>query len=220
MTGDKNLLKNIKMGKGGEITYGDGSQSKVIGKRLLEIPGFPESQEALYVEGLKAYLLSISQFYDNDLVVQFSKKECNIFDSSGKWLMGGETTSDNCYALSGTSSDPQFKCNKTIVDHCELWRQRLGHLNYHDLVSIANKEFIKDLPKIAKTNKGICGPCQLGKQTHAAHMKNSGILTSRNLELLHMDLMGPTRTTSLGGRKDILVIVDDFSWYTWVLLLR
>jgi hypothetical protein len=47
MTGDRNLLKNIKMGKGGKITYGDSSQSKVIGKRLVEIPGFLESQEAL-----------------------------------------------------------------------------------------------------------------------------------------------------------------------------
>jgi len=41
----------------------------------------------------------------------------------------------------------------------------------------------------------------LGKQTRASHKKTLGILTSRNLELLHMDLMGPTRTTSLGGKE-------------------
>jgi len=76
------------MGKGGRITYRDGSQSKVIGNGIIDIPGLGASQEALYVEGLKANLLSISQFCDNDLVVQFSKKECNIFDSSGRWLMG------------------------------------------------------------------------------------------------------------------------------------
>jgi hypothetical protein len=62
-----------------------------------------------------------------------------------------------------------------------------------------------------KTGKGVCGPCQLGKQTRAAHTKTLGILTSRNLELLHMDLMGPTKTTSLGGRKYILLVVDDYS---------
>jgi hypothetical protein len=50
-------------------------------------------------------------------------------------------------------------------------------------------------------------------------MKTSGILTSKNLELLHMDLMGPTRTVSLGGRKYILVVVDDFSRYKWAILL-
>jgi hypothetical protein len=84
MTGDKTLLKEVQMGKGGRITYGDGSQSRVIGKGIIDIPGLGTSQEALYVEGLKANLLSISQFCDNDLVVQFSKKECNIFDSSGR----------------------------------------------------------------------------------------------------------------------------------------
>jgi transposase InsO family protein len=35
-----------------------------------------------------------------------------------------------------------------------------------------------------------------------------------------MDLMGPTRTSSISGRKYILVIVDDYSWYSWALLLR
>jgi hypothetical protein len=84
MTGDKTLLKKIQMGRGGKTTYGDMSQSKVIGKGLIDIPGLGASQEALYVEGLKANLLSISQLCDNDLMVQFSKKECNIFDSSDK----------------------------------------------------------------------------------------------------------------------------------------
>jgi hypothetical protein len=50
-----------------------------------------------------------------------------------------------------------------------------------------------DLPKIDIVEKGICRPCQLGKQTRASHNKTSGILTSRNLELFHMDLMGLTR---------------------------
>jgi hypothetical protein len=81
ITGDKTLLKEVQMGKGGRITYGDGSQSKVIGKGIIDIPGLGTSREALYVERLKANLLSMSQFCDNDLLVQFSKKECNIFDS-------------------------------------------------------------------------------------------------------------------------------------------
>jgi hypothetical protein len=74
MTGDKPLLKEVQMGKGRKFTYGDGSQSKVIGKGIIDIPRLGPSQEALNVEGLKANLLSISQFCDNDLVVQFSKK--------------------------------------------------------------------------------------------------------------------------------------------------
>jgi len=106
--------------------------------------------------------------------------------------MEGERTSDNCYGIPGLSSDSQIICNKATNDKSELWHQRLGHLNFTDMLKIASKEVITDLPKMKDTGKGVYGPCQLGKQTRAAHKKTSGILTSRNLELLHMDLMGPT----------------------------
>ena len=46
------------------------------------------------------------------------------------------------------------------------------------------------------------------------------IATSRCLELLHIDLLGPTRTESLKGKRYIMVIVDDFSRYTWIEFLR
>jgi hypothetical protein len=212
MTGDKSLFKELIKDKGGgNITYGDGSKSKVIGQGIVEIPGAPTPQEVLYVEGLKENLLRISQFCDLDLVVQFSMKECNIFDSQGKWLMGGDRIADNCYCL---STNPQINCNKATLDTGELWHQRLGHLNFHDLVKISKMEAIVDLPKIHQVDKGKCGPCQLEKQTRTSHKKTTGIITSRHLELLHMDLMGPTRTASLGGKRYILVVVDDFSRYT------
>ena len=44
--------------------------------------------------------------------------------------------------------------------------------------------------------------------------------TSKPLELLHLDLIGLTRTESLGGKRYILVVVDDFTRYTWVILLQ
>jgi hypothetical protein len=111
--------------------------------------------------------------------VQFSKKECNIFDSSGRWLMGGERTADNCYGLPGLTADPQIFCNKATIDDSELWHQRLGHLNFSDMLKIAGKDVVKGLPKMEKTGKGICGPCQLGKQTRATHKKTSGSMLSK-----------------------------------------
>jgi hypothetical protein len=96
---------------------------------------------------------------------------------------------------------------------------KTGHLNFIDMLKIASKEIVKDLPKMEKTGKRVCGPCQLGKQSRVAHKKTSGILTHINLELLLMDLMGPTRATGLGGRKYILVVVDDYSRFTWAILL-
>jgi hypothetical protein len=51
------------------------------------------------------------------------------------------------------------------------------------------------------------------------HIKNV-MTTSRALELLHMDLFGPVAYLSIGGSKYGLVIVDDFSRFTWVFFLQ
>jgi hypothetical protein len=77
--------------------------------------------------------------------------------------MRGERIADNFYGLFGLTSDPQIICNKATIDDNELWHQRLGHLNFTDMLKIASKDIVKDLPKIEKTGKRIYGPCQLGK---------------------------------------------------------
>jgi hypothetical protein len=59
----------------------------------------------------------------------------------------------------------------------------------------------------------------LGDFQNAHHSKNL-MTTSRPLELLHMDLFGPVAYLSIGGSKYGLVIVDDFSRFTWVFFLQ
>jgi hypothetical protein len=51
------------------------------------------------------------------------------------------------------------------------------------------------------------------------HTKNI-MTTDRPLELLHMDLFGPIAYISIDGSKCCLVIVDDYSRFTWVFLLQ
>ena len=46
------------------------------------------------------------------------------------------------------------------------------------------------------------------------------VSTSRCLELLHMDLFGPSAIQSYGGNFYTLVIVDDYSRYTWTKFLK
>jgi len=81
-------------------------------------------------------------------------------------------------------------------------------------------KYVKGLPKISRKSKTICGECQKGKQIRNSHKKSKSLKTSRPLELLHMDLVGPTKKESRGGRKYFLVIVDDYSRFTWVAFLR
>ena len=96
----------------------------------------------------------------------------------------------------------------------------MGHASYKHLSILSKYESVLGIPKLSRISNVVCGPCQLGKQTKVKHSSIQTSATSRPLELLHLDLMGPTRTESLGGKRYIMVMVDDFTRYTWVILLR
>jgi hypothetical protein len=64
-----------------------------------------------------------------------------------------------------------------------------------------------------------CAACQVGKQVGSTHHSKNVMTTSIPLELLHMDLIELVAYLSIGGSKYGLVIVDDFSCFTWVFFL-
>ena len=60
----------------------------------------------------------------------------------------------------------------------------------------------------------------IGEKTKSTHPKVIVVATSHLLELLHVDLMGPTRMESMDGKRYIMVVVDDFLRHSWVEFLR
>ena len=60
----------------------------------------------------------------------------------------------------------------------------------------------------------------MGKQTKSSFKSKNMISTTRPLQLLHMDLFGPSKIASHGGNYYAFVIVDDFSRFTWVLMIK
>ncbi|GJV75002.1 retrovirus-related pol polyprotein from transposon TNT 1-94 [Tanacetum coccineum] len=85
--------------------------------------------------------------------------------------------------------------------------------------SLASKELVRNLPKL-KFDQHFCDACKMGKQAHASHKVKNIVSTTRCLELLHMDLFGPSAVRSYGGNRYTLVIVDDYSRYTWTRFLK
>nr|GEV51879.1 retrovirus-related Pol polyprotein from transposon TNT 1-94 [Tanacetum cinerariifolium] len=59
-----------------------------------------------------------------------------------------------------------------------------------------------------------------GKQAHASHKAKNVVSTTKCLELLHMDLFGPSAVQSYGGNRYTVVIVDDYYMYTWTRFLK
>ncbi|GJU47481.1 retrovirus-related pol polyprotein from transposon TNT 1-94 [Tanacetum coccineum] len=100
-------------------------------------------------------------------------------------------------------------CLATIDENSTLWHRRLGHANMRLIQSLASKELVRNLPKL-KFDQHFCDACKIGKQAHASHTAKNIVSTTRCLELLHMDLFGPSAVRSYGGNRYTLVIVDDY----------
>ena len=148
-------------------------------------------------------------------MVLFSKGRCLVMDESGKKLISGVRTLDNCYRL---VPDANIVCNSICLPNEDLWHQRMGHASYKYLSIVSKHESVLEMPKLSRVSNVVCGPCQLGKQTKTKHPSTQTSITSKPLELLHLDLMGPTKIESLGGKRYIMVVVDNFTRYNWVIL--
>ncbi|XP_071721692.1 uncharacterized protein [Rutidosis leptorrhynchoides] len=215
MTGEEDLLKNIVFKNRGTVTYGDGSSNSIIGEGNLPVSSKAKIKNVLLVEGLKHNLISIAQICDEDCEVSFKKHGCRVINDQGTVVMTGTRQSDNTYTL-----NEDMKCLKTGIDNLQSWHKKLGHVSYRKLADLSKTGSVKGLPVLAHNPDITCGDCQLGKQTREKHTKVSFVTTERPLQLLHIDLMGPMQTTSLGGKTYAFVCVDDFSRFTWVDFLK
>jgi transposase InsO family protein len=66
----------------------------------------------------------------------------------------------------------------------------------------------------------VCAPCRHAKMVASSHPPLTDVMTERPSELLHMDLVGPARVRSAGGKWYVIVVVDDYSRYAWVFFLE
>ncbi|GKA36324.1 retrovirus-related pol polyprotein from transposon TNT 1-94 [Tanacetum coccineum] len=66
----------------------------------------------------------------------------------------------------------------------------------------------------------LCSSCEMSKAKRSSFKSKVVPSSKGRLNLIHMDLSGPMRVASINGKKYILVIVDDYSRYTWILFLR
>ncbi|WVZ97566.1 hypothetical protein U9M48_043092 [Paspalum notatum var. saurae] len=79
---------------------------------------------------------------------------------------------------------------------------------------------IRGLPKLRAEKDLVCHPRRHGKMVAASHIPVSRVMTSYPGELLHMDTVGPARVASIGGKWYVLVVVDDFSRFSWVFFME
>nr|GEX21761.1 reverse transcriptase domain-containing protein [Tanacetum cinerariifolium] len=101
-----------------------------------------------------------------------------------------------------------------------LWHQHLSYLNFDTINDLAKNDLVSGLPKFKYHKEHLCPSCEQGKSKRASHPPKPIPNSRQRLHLLHMDLCGPIRIASINGKWYVLVIVDDYSCYTWVHFIR
>ncbi|GJR72450.1 retrovirus-related pol polyprotein from transposon TNT 1-94 [Tanacetum coccineum] len=171
----------------------------------------------LFSEGLGHNLFFVGQFYDSNLEVAFRQHTCFIRNLEGVDLLIG-SRGNNLYTLSlgdKMASSPICLLSKALKTKSWLWHRRLSYLNFGAINHLARHGLVRGLPKLMFENDHLCSACAMGKSKKKPYKPKSEDINQEKFYLLHMDLCGPMRVASVDGKKYILVIVDDYSRFTW-----
>nr|GEV50525.1 putative ribonuclease H-like domain-containing protein [Tanacetum cinerariifolium] len=174
-------------------------------------------KKVYYVKGLGHNLFSVGQFCDKGLKVAFRKSACFVRKEDGVDLLTGDRSS-NLYtiALNEVASN-SLTCllAKAFSSQSWLWHQRLLHLNFATINNLVKNNLVQGLPKMKFEKDHLCSACEQGKIHQKHHKSKTDFASNKPLYLLHMDLCGPMRLESINGKRYVLVIIDDYSRYTW-----
>ena len=183
--------------------------------------GDPITLKSVYhVPGMKKNLFSVANVVDSGNYVLFGPNEVKFFRNvskvEGDVVHTGKRVKDLFILSASTSYVDKMSTN----DNASLWHARLGHLNMYKLKVMVNKKLVDGLPHITTFSNGeLCEGCQYGK-AHRLPFDRSRTRYKAPLELIHSDVMGPTRTHTFSGYRYMVVFVDDFTRFTWVYFVK
>nr|GFB00174.1 retrovirus-related Pol polyprotein from transposon TNT 1-94 [Tanacetum cinerariifolium] len=221
MTGNLKLLINFVEKFLGMVKFGNDQIAPILGYGDL-IQGAVTIKRVYYVEGPNHNLFSVGQFCDADLEVAFRKSTCFIRDLKGNDLLTGSRGTDlYSIKLQDTySPNPICLMAKATSSQAWLWHHRLSYLNFDSINLLSKNDIVVGLSKLKFVKDHLCSSCELGKAKRKSFHTKLTPSSKRWLQLLHMDLCGPMRVASINGKRYVLVIVDDYSRYTWTHFFR
>ncbi|GJT97531.1 putative ribonuclease H-like domain-containing protein [Tanacetum coccineum] len=228
MTGNKAYLAEYKDFNGGPVAFG-GSKCYITGKGKIKI-GKIDFEGVCFVKEIQHFnLFSVSPMYDKKNKVLFTNSKCLVLSPEFKLPDANQVLlriprQNNMYSfnLENIVLSGGLACliAKAIIDESNKWHRRLGHVNFKNLNKLVKGNPVRGLPSKILQNDHTCVACQKGKQHKASCKAKSVSSISHSLQLLHMDLFGPTSVRSLNHKTYCLVITDDFSRFSWVFFLR
>ncbi|XP_068641949.1 uncharacterized protein [Aristolochia californica] len=215
MNGDKKKFIELNPKDGGHVTFGDNSKVTIKGiGKISTSTSF--ISDVYYIEELIHDLLSISQFCDKGNKVSFKKDKCLVKNENDELVLEGHINRNSNVANIVNIPSTSVIALGTKIDGSWPWHKRLGHTRIDSLNKLVKKNLMRGLPGQNFVREQPCDVYQIGKIYKTSFKDKNVVSTSRPLQLINMDLIGPTQTLSLNGKHFTLVVVDDYSRLTWI----
>ena len=221
------LQKNFNKNKScslPSVMLPSGDKVDIVAKRSVPLNSVFYLHNVLCVPTFKVDLISVSRLTRAlSCSITFFPYWCILQDLATRRMIGLGKQRDGLYYLSAlVTNNPvnptiqttkQPTCNLTISS-TDLWHHRLGHASSPCLSFIA-----KNFLNFSIRSNNACHICPLAKQSRLP-FSTSSISSIKPFEIIHCDIWGRYRHPSLTGAHYFLTIVDDFSRFTWIFLMR
>ena len=175
---------------------------------------------ALYVPSFNINLIFVSRLTaDNKIGLFFLHTKCYLQDLNTWRTIGHAEAESGLYHIHRTSNQsPAYSSPTSFITSCNVttnfWHSRLGHIPISKL-NLLNKID----PLVTAIDKSICDICPLAKQKRLPFPLSMHTST-QVFQLIHIDIWGPFSVTSYSGHRFFLTIVDDYSRFSWLFLMK
>ncbi|XP_012857659.1 PREDICTED: uncharacterized protein LOC105976934 [Erythranthe guttata] len=212
---NKSLFLNMKSVSNARVVLPDSSMVLVNCIGDVQLTTHLVLHNVFYVPEFKFNLVSVSALlHGSSYVVIFDEFSFSIQDRLMTQIGKGNKV-QGLYVLDPVSASPieHAFCNKISAT---VWHHRLGHIPQPKLAFLA-KKFSLSVDKISESS--CCYVCPLAKQKRL-HFSNSSSVSTAMFDLIHCDIWGPFKVPSYSGFHYFVTLVDDYSRFTWVHLLK
>nr|GFA48743.1 ribonuclease H-like domain-containing protein [Tanacetum cinerariifolium] len=228
MTENMSYLSDFEELNDGYVSFGGNQKGcKIYGKGKIRT-GKLDFDDVYIVKELKFNLLSVSQMYDKKNSVLFTDTECLILSLDFKMPDENQVLlrvprENNMYNVNLINIVPSRDLTclfaKETLDESILWHRRLGYINFKTMNKLVKGNLVRGLPSKVFENDHTCVAYKKGKQYRASCKTNPVSSINQPLQRLHMDLFRPTFIKSMNKKSYCLVVIDDYSRFTWMFFL-
>ncbi|PRQ56600.1 putative RNA-directed DNA polymerase [Rosa chinensis] len=223
MTYDKSFFLSMSSPSISHVSNVNGASFPVLGVGSVQVTPSIVLHNVLYVPSLSHHLLSVSQLGShNKCSVTFYPMYVIFQNLCTKVIMGKGDLRERLFHLDCMYAEPKqasepplaLTLNSDRLNELWLWHRRLGHPSFGVM-----KKSMPSLFLGFSESRLHCETCALAK-SHRTSYPSSFHSSTMPFELIHSDVWGPSKHSTLSGMRYFVLFIDDFTRLSWVVLLK